>query len=49
MPVWCDQFGAGSKKTLMISMIQTATPLGVVLGYFLTNMIKKSYKVYLDL
>ncbi len=47
MPVWCDQFGSGNKKTLMISLIQTASPLGVVLGYFLTDLLKKNYNVYL--
>lgn len=33
LPVWCDQFGVNSKRTMMIAMIQVAPPLGVVIGY----------------
>ena len=40
LPVWCDQFGMRNKKTLMISIIQAGSPIGVVLGYFLTSAIK---------
>jgi predicted MFS family arabinose efflux permease len=47
MPVWCDQYGPGEKKTIMISIIQTSTPLGVVLGYIITETLKRSYRVFL--
>lgn len=39
LPVWCDQFGIYKKKTMMISYIQVATPLGIVVGYLLTYLI----------
>jgi hypothetical protein len=42
MPVWCDQFGFKTKKTMMISFIQVGTPLGVVVGFLVTSLIKSS-------
>lgn len=32
-PIWIDQFGIQTKKTAMMSLIQIASPLGMVLGY----------------
>lgn len=40
MPVWCDQFGFKSKKTLMITFIQVGSPLGVVIGFLVTSLVK---------
>jgi hypothetical protein len=45
LPVWCDQFGMKNKKTMMISLIQVGSPLGVVAGYFLTFWIKDTMGV----
>ena len=33
-PIWIDQFGIQTKKTMMMSLIQMAPPIGLVLGYF---------------
>ena len=46
LPVWCDQFGPGNKKTMMISLIQAGSPIGVVFGYYLTAFVKDGYGVY---
>lgn len=35
MPVWCNQFGEKTKRTLMIAFIQLVSPIGVFLGYTL--------------
>ena len=43
LPVWCDQFGVENKKTMMIACIQVAGPLGVVVGYFQTTLVNKTY------
>jgi predicted MFS family arabinose efflux permease len=45
LPVWCDQFGMRNKKSIMISMIQVGSMVGVVLGYFMTFDIKKRSEV----
>ena len=34
-PIWIDQFGIQKKKTIMMTIIQFAAPLGMVLGYVL--------------
>lgn len=46
-PLWCDQFGIKKKKTIMISILQTGVPLGIVIGYVVTGVIKiyKSVKL----
>lgn len=38
-PVWIDQFGIQSKKTAMLTLIQLASPLGMVVGYTLNTII----------
>lgn len=38
-PIWIDQFGIQSKKTIMMSLIQMASPLGMVLGYTLNTIL----------
>ena len=38
-PIWIDQFGIQTKKTLMMSLIQMASPLGMVLGYTMNTFI----------
>jgi hypothetical protein len=37
--VWCDQFGAPKHKAMMISILQIGSPLGVVIGYYLTVVV----------
>ena len=32
-PMWIDQFGIQNKKTLMMSLLQMAFPIGMILGY----------------
>ena len=38
-PIWIDQFGIQKKKTLMMTFIQLAAPLGMVSGYLINNII----------
>lgn len=38
LPVWCNQFGMESKKSLMITFGQLVVPLGVFLGYLLASI-----------
>jgi len=47
LPVWCDQFGIKKKRPIMISILQSGSPLGVVLGYLLTAYIKINFDVNL--
>lgn len=44
-PVWVDQFGPRPWKTVMISIFNVTSPLGVVMGYILTMIIKRHYDV----
>ena len=37
-PIWIDQFGIQTKKTGMMSLIQMASPLGMVLGYTMNTI-----------
>jgi len=37
-PVWVDQFGPKKGRPLMISLLQVAVPLGIVLGYLMTAL-----------
>ena len=37
-PIWIDQFGIQTKKTVMMSLIQIASPLGMVLGYTMNTI-----------
>ena len=46
LPVWCDQFGLTNKKSIMISLIQAGSTIGVVIGYFLTFEIQKKLYVH---
>ena len=32
-PMWIDQFGIQNKKTLMMSLLQMAFPIGMIIGY----------------
>ena len=36
-PVWVDQFGPKTTKTIMMAFIQVASPLGIVIGYAMTK------------
>jgi MFS family permease len=38
-PIWIDQFGIQTKKTFMMSLIQMASPLGMVLGYTMSTVL----------
>jgi MFS family permease len=38
-PIWIDQFGIQAKKTVMMSLIQMASPLGMVLGYTINTFL----------
>ena len=38
-PTWIDQFGLQSSKTMMMSLIQTASPFGSVFGFSVTTFI----------
>ena len=38
-PIWIDQFGIQTKKTIMMSLIQIASPLGMVLGYTMNTIL----------
>lgn len=44
-PVWIDQFGPKSWKTVMMSVFNITSPLGVVLGYVMTMLIKNELNV----
>ena len=44
-PVWCDQYSPNGKRSMMIALLQMGVPLGVVLGYVLTVIIKNTYSV----
>lgn len=39
-PVWIDQFGPRKWKTVMMSVFNITSPLGVILGYILTMTLK---------
>ena len=38
LPVWCDQFGMLSKKSLMITFGQLVVPIGVFFGYLIASL-----------
>lgn len=38
LPVWCDQFGMLTKKSLMITFGQLVVPIGVFLGYLIASV-----------
>ena len=44
-PVWCDQYGPKNRRGSMIALLQICVPLGVVLGYILTAVIKEILNV----
>lgn len=46
LPVWCDQYGPKKHKTIMITIIQLGTPLGIVLGFGLCTLIGKTIWEY---
>ena len=46
LPLWCDQFGVESRKTIMLALIQVAPPLGVLIGYVVTALLNM-YLTYL--
>jgi len=41
-PVWVDQYGARNRKTIMMSLLEVTSPLGVVVGYVMTSLLIKS-------
>lgn len=44
-PVWVDQFGPKSWKTIMLTVFNITSPLGVIFGYVLTMSVKSSFNV----
>ena len=46
LPLWCEQFGVETKKTIMMALIQVAPPLGVLIGYIITTLLNM-YLTYL--
>ena len=44
-PVWIDQFGPRSWKTIMLSIFNITSPLGVMFGYILTMIVKMNLNV----
>lgn len=44
-PVWVDQFGMRSWKTLMMAIFNITSPLGVVIGFILTMTLKVNFNV----
>lgn len=44
-PVWIDQFGMRKWKTIMLSIFNITSPLGVVIGFVLTMTIKVNFNV----
>ena len=39
IPVWIDHFSPKEKKTMMLTMVQLAVPLGIVLGYIMSAIL----------
>lgn len=48
-PVWIDQFGPKNWKTLMLTVFNITSPLGVILGYVLTMSVKQTLNVSNDI
>ena len=46
-PVWIDQFGPRKWKTIMLSIFNVTSPLGVIVGYILTMSVKTHFDVSL--
>ena len=46
MPVWIDQFGMKSWKTIMMAVFNITSPLGVVIGFIMTMTIKVNFNVF---
>lgn len=42
MPVWVDQFGPKKWKTMMLSVFNITSPIGVILGFAITVGVKES-------
>ena len=38
-PIWVDQFGIQNKKTLMMSLLQMAFPIGMIIGYSINTIL----------
>ena len=38
LPLWCDQYGDSNKRTIMLTLIQTGFPLGILFGYIIGNL-----------
>ncbi len=47
-PIWVDQFSPRNVKTVFMAVQQVASPLGVVLGYALTYIVKKTIVVFTE-
>ena len=38
-PIWIDQFGIQSKKTIMMTLLQMAFPIGMIIGYAINTIL----------
>jgi len=47
LPVWCDQYGKEKNRTMMVTLVQLGSPIGIILGYGL-GVICEKIKPYED-
>ena len=45
MPVWADAFANEKQKTLWLTFLIIASPLGVVFGYIMTSIFVAQFKI----
>ena len=38
LPVWCNQYGEASKRTVMIAFVQFGSPVGIFFGYLIASI-----------
>ena len=41
LPVWCDQYGKKSLKTIWVTLVQIGNPVGIIIGYGLGMFFEK--------
>jgi hypothetical protein len=45
IPIWIDTYAPRSYKTIFLSLFQLSSPIGLMLGYLLTQLVKEKYSV----
>ena len=45
LPVWCDQYGKKSQKTIWVTLVQIGNPVGIIIGYGL-GMLFEGLKLF---